>query len=587
MYFCTTHNAGPWGIRELGSNGKSIYNFHIERGCVVVEYDSKTHRDFGDGLKDMFRDLGISLKEQKDEREDRIEKYGLPIKQIEDYLNTQVKDDPRLVKQLLRVYFSAYTKNPINMAILAPSSDGKTHATVQVANRFPKEDVISVGRLSPTALIHAVGVMVDENGNDIESRLRELEKIKNVSKNPEEVNYAKESIRELLKHSKNLVDLNNKVLLFLDNPSPQTYEVLKPILSHDKEEILYKTTKGDGSLKVKETIIRGWPATIVCSAKNEAKNEVWPEIETRFFMTSPNNNITKYKKANNFTAKKLSNPLWAKDVYDDSNDKKWCSLFINEIIQQLKSKKEFWCPLYDLIAEYFPSNQGVTMRHITRLLSFCNVESMINSDESRIYITFKDRKDQIIKTYVGTLEDIVNAIDVIGNISTVPPEKLKFYDDVFMPLFKEINSAQSDLTETQMKIMEKRGVKSDELAEKYTSVFKKPISTKQINENYLKHLVDEGLLIFETDLDNKSRYLYFPANGISIHNLQELKSTLIDTSTSKKLIYDHVISCLKDLLEVSTDFRKSNVFFIKNKKVVNFDILISEINRHSKGGIRA
>ena len=295
LYFCETHNAGPWSVREVGTNGKSIYNFHIEKGCNVVPYKEKNHRDLSDSINDFVDDLKDFQVKQKDERELRFEKFGLPITQIENYLNTQVKDDPRLVKQLLRVYFSAYTKNPINMAILAPSSDGKTHATVQVSKIFPEKDFISVGRLSPTALIHQYGMMIDENGNNIEPKLKELEKLKNTSQNDEEINYAKETIQELLKTAKNLVDLTNKVLLFLDNPSPQTYEVLKPILSHDKEEILYKTTKGDGSLKVKETIIRGWPATIVCSAKNEAKRMRYGQKLKQDFschhQTTPSQNI--------------------------------------------------------------------------------------------------------------------------------------------------------------------------------------------------------------------------------------------------------------------------------------------------------
>ena len=581
LYFCETHNAGPWGVRDIGTNGKSIYNFHIEKGCKVVPYQEASHRNLTDVIDDFTDQLIESEKIRKDERDLRIEKFGLPIKQIENYLDTQVKDDPRLVKQLLRVYFSAYTKNPINMAILAPSSDGKTHATVQVSKIFPEKDFISVGRLSPTALIHQYGVMVDENGNNIEPKLKELEKIKNTSKNEEEINYAKETISELLKTAKNLVDLRNKVLLFLDNPSPQTYEVLKPILSHDKEEILYKTTKGDGSLKVKETIIRGWPATIVCSAKNEAKNEVWPEIETRFFMSSPNNTIIKYRNANKLTSQKMGLPSWSSDIYDNAEDRKWCSIYTNEIITQLKQHKDFWHPLYDIIDQFFPSNQGVMMRHYKRLLSFCNVESMINADH-RPTIQFKNTKNEVVKTFIGTLQDIENAIDVIGNLSVIPPEKLKFYDNVFIPLYNETNTVQNDLTDQQKKIIEKTGVTSENLAEKYTCVFSKPITAKQIRESYLHLLRDEGLITVEQDDDNKRQLLYYPTNTIAIHNLDELKSSIISNSPISKLKYDYVIPRLKLFNQLTCKSRKTPHFFLLNKQVLTLDVLISEITRQSK-----
>ena len=75
-----------------------------------------------------------------------------PITLIEDYLNTKIKNDPLLVRQLLIICLSAYTNEPINAGLLAPSSEGKTYATVEVSEIFPKEDVITVGRMSPMPL---------------------------------------------------------------------------------------------------------------------------------------------------------------------------------------------------------------------------------------------------------------------------------------------------------------------------------------------------------------------------------------------------------------------------------------------------
>jgi len=98
-----------------------------------------------------------------------------PIIQIEKYLNTGIKNDPVLVKQLLRAYLSSYTYNPINIGVLAQSSEGKTYATVQVSNIFPKEDIILIGRMSPTALIHQQGVLVDEDYEPIDDLVKGLD----------------------------------------------------------------------------------------------------------------------------------------------------------------------------------------------------------------------------------------------------------------------------------------------------------------------------------------------------------------------------------------------------------------------------
>ena len=223
------------------------------------------------------------------------EKITTPLQQIEQYLNTQIKEDPKLVKQLLRVYLSAYTDNPLNLFLLAPSSDGKTYATVKVSEIFPKKDIILVGRMSPTALIHQNGFLIDENGEPIQEKLDELEDLFSETADKNEKNRIINQIKSIKENARYCVDLKNKILVFLDNPKPETYEMLKPIMSHDKDEIVYKTTKSDGSLKVKEAVIRNWAAFVFCSAKNEAKNEVWEEIKTRVIMASPNSNVKKYQ----------------------------------------------------------------------------------------------------------------------------------------------------------------------------------------------------------------------------------------------------------------------------------------------------
>ena len=224
-----------------------------------------------------FFDLGPVIEvfeKQRDRAIQRITIYGRPLVQIEKYLNSKIKDDPLLVKQLLRVFLSAYTNEPINVGVLAPSSEGKTYATVEVSEIFPENDVISVGRLSPTSLIHEYGQKIDSEGELLAPK---LERIDSQIIDAETAG-DKKTVRELknirssmMIGSSHLVDLTHKIILFLDNPKPETYEMLKPVLSHDKKEIQYRTTKSDGSLTVKKSIIRGWPAVIVCSAKNEAK----------------------------------------------------------------------------------------------------------------------------------------------------------------------------------------------------------------------------------------------------------------------------------------------------------------------------
>jgi hypothetical protein len=284
-----------------------------------------------------------------------------PVELIENYLDTKIKNDSMLVRRLLRIYFSAYTNEPINGLLLSPTSEGKTYSTVEVSNVFPQEDVIAVGRISPTALIHDHGILVDLEGNPIQDKLDKLEKElfqAQKNNNKDEIWEIKQIQRNIMETARNMVDLTHKILLFLDNPKPDTYEMLKPILSHDKKEILYKTTKGDGSLKVKETIIRGWPATIICSAKNEAKNDVWAEIASREFIFSPNTDISKYKAANKLTSQKLGIPTL---FTEKTNEKELTKFYVKQLIFSLKKlcndgNNPVWNVFAEKMHELFPSN---------------------------------------------------------------------------------------------------------------------------------------------------------------------------------------------------------------------------------------
>jgi len=500
----------------------------------------------------------------------KIKEHGKPIIQIEKFLNSRIKDDPILVKQLLRVCFSAYTNNPINLGVLAPTSEGKTYATVQVTNLFPIKDVIAVARLSPTALIHQNGVLVDENGEEVGERLDQLffEILQaRKDKNKELSQELESKERELKKNTKNLVDLSNKILLFLDNPNPNTYEMLKPLLSHDKYELLYKTTTSDGALKVKETIIRGWPATIICSAKNEAKNEVWPEISSRFFMTSPNSNVGKYKSANQLTADVMGIPSWAGSIRMEKEEKKYCQFFIEKIKDGIiKLCKDGINPIFNPyrqnIVESFPNTQGIDMRHFSRFNAFCNIETILNAN-SNVKIEFMSNEDNRYVSIITSLQNIDDTTKILGEISVLPPDKIKFFDKVFKNCILES-------MDTYGHDEDYVSLTSKELAEKYTRIFKKPITAKKIIENYLEPLVDEGLLESKPNPDNKSQNYYSLGSSITIHDLSKLKSILgvdlaqstpIDTVDKGHL---YIWLGVAKLGQVSTKYGKLVRLFDKN-----------------------
>ncbi|MDP9286977.1 MAG: hypothetical protein M3P08_02125 [Thermoproteota archaeon] len=68
-----------------------------------------------------------------------------------------------LLRQIFYTILSANTNNPINLGIIAPTSEGKTYPVTRTLKYVPKEDVWLVGGMSPKILVRQKGVLVDES----------------------------------------------------------------------------------------------------------------------------------------------------------------------------------------------------------------------------------------------------------------------------------------------------------------------------------------------------------------------------------------------------------------------------------------
>jgi hypothetical protein len=63
-------------------------------------------------------------------------------------LKKTVKQEDSLVRQICYTGLSAYTNDPINLGIIAPTSEGKTYPVIESIKLFPKEDVWLIGKMS-------------------------------------------------------------------------------------------------------------------------------------------------------------------------------------------------------------------------------------------------------------------------------------------------------------------------------------------------------------------------------------------------------------------------------------------------------
>jgi hypothetical protein len=75
---------------------------------------------------------------------------------------------------------SAYTNNPLNLAINSPSGEVKNYVLRKVAENFPKEDVIFLAGMTDKALFHKQGILVTKNNESgeyepIDHRLEQID----------------------------------------------------------------------------------------------------------------------------------------------------------------------------------------------------------------------------------------------------------------------------------------------------------------------------------------------------------------------------------------------------------------------------
>lgn len=259
-------------------------------------------------------------------------------------VRNEVKDEHRNIDIVLNTALSAFTDNPINLAVVAKSSEGKTYLVTRTLERFPKEYVIMLRKASPKVFTRERGKLAVRTveGNketyltqieneftgettSVSNYLKFLEEItekkkgnkKNDDKeddaddsdiSPEDAKRALYAIRDNLF---TLVDFRNRILVFLDRPDPALWNELLSILSHDQEYIVTSFVEGDGRKYVKKVVFQGWPAVIFCTSKDEDFN--WKDLETRFQLIEPVMSVKKYTDAvdhaveNEFTIKKNGN----------------------------------------------------------------------------------------------------------------------------------------------------------------------------------------------------------------------------------------------------------------------------------------
>ena len=390
----------------------------------------------------------------------------ITTEELASVLDLTIKHDNENKLVTFLCMLSAYTEDTqLNVSFNAPSSTGKTYIPTQVAQYFPEADVRQYGGASPTAFFH-------DNAS--------FDKDRNCY----------------------VTDLERKILIFLEQPNPKLQENLRPVLSHDKKEIDYKITDKDkkGSNRAKNIVIRGFPATIFCSAGMRLDEQE----ATRAILLSPETTIQKVQEGVHMATLRNANKAEFLAKVEASPERQQLKDRVLAIKQE--HVDDIIVPNPNSIEHRFLSNvQSAKPRHqrdVSHLLSIIKCITLLNVWYRR------DENGSI----VATQSDIDQGFEVWGKINksqelNLPPYTYEFYKKFIVPIYLEKNAGRNLNAPT---IENDLGVNRKDIIHLHYKLENSLVNEEILRRQILPMLEAAGLITQEKDPYDKRNKLIFP-----------------------------------------------------------------------------
>lgn len=390
----------------------------------------------------------------------------ITTKELSSVLDLTIKHDNENKLVSFLCMLSAYTEDSqLNVSFNAPSSTGKTYIPTQVAQYFPDADVRQFGGASPTAFFH------DNASFDKERNCH-------------------------------VVDLERKILIFLEQPNPKLQENLRPVMSHDKKEISYKITDKNqkGSNRAKNIVIRGFPATIFCSAGMRLDEQE----ATRAILLSPETSIEKVREGVHMATLRSANKAEFLAEIEASPERQQLKDRVLAIKQE--NVDDIVVPDPASIERRFLSTvQSAKPRHqrdVSHLLSLIKCVTLLN-------IWFRrDDKGNV----VATQSDIDQGFEVWQKINksqelNLPPYTYEFYKKFIVPIYVEKNAGRN---RNAMTIDNDLGVSRKDIIHLHYKLENRLVNEEILRRQILPMLEAAGLITQEKDPYDKRNKLIFP-----------------------------------------------------------------------------
>ena len=546
-------------------------------------------------------------------------KINNKIEYLLDVILKEARKEEKLSYQLIITMLSAYSNNPINLLINAPSGVGKNYVINIVSSLLPKSDILSLAGMTDKALFHRSGTLVIKNENgeyeSIEDKVAYIDK--EIEEKEHEITQShdtnkKQALRSLItnlnqdkknlvKDSRKLIDLSNKIIIFLDTPSQQLLSGLLPLLSHDKYEIEYEFTDTHNGIKTKNNVLRGWPAVIIAQALDYSKSPRFPEYQRRFITTNPKMTKEKYNEAINLIFDKCSKPdlIYQHDIVSDEEKDK-----AREVVKGLKEQVQGICsnvkpgknnviiPFSDLIRQSIPKEKALDMTRAGRLSTFLSFLPVVYFYK-RPRITLIKKGDITIQTIpIATFEDLQNTISLMEYSDGVRPYILEWYYDIFLKAFNDKGDEVDTKTNSKGETLEEPRVAltSQDIIKMHKEVHNEILASQRLLESYLYPLLNQGYIDKIDSMIDRRAKIYYPIitskkyinlfeNYKTNNILQQKKKTIVKSTIFPSK--ERIISKIEPILRYYSD----NGFYTTIKNHLDDEITFEELVEQYFGNI--
>lgn len=389
----------------------------------------------------------------EDERNEAIELLFDPelLYTLNTDLGRRIVSDEKLRLTVLLTGLSAYGQNPLNLFLRGPSSSGKTFVVTETLKYFPKKDIWFLGRLSPTALMHGYG---------------ETEIIDGV---PFKV-----------------IDMSQKILVFLESPNIETITQLLPILSHDVPEIEIRVTNknGKGQNKTENVLVRGAPVTIFCTTGGE----ILKDLSTRSLITAPEITKEKIEGVLKRQREEATSP-WLKNKISP----KFIPIVQRslELLRNRYKNVEVFIPDFEVLEMEARMDPRI-QRDQKKLFELIKSSARLHA----IHRQYKESENGEDRWIEANYFDVITGLTVfrdaeISTTSGLPPFVIDFFRKVCVPLRDDQNQHTFSYVDMQRK---------------YYEVYGDPLGIATLRLERVKPLENAGYLTSTTDeLDRRTR----------------------------------------------------------------------------------